>query len=198
MSIISTPYPDEANRVSRKHPLMPTTDPELRWLCMMAKQSQGNILEIGTHYGLTTRCLATHCPDKLVFTVDYISDSPTMLAEQAHEMPTLTTVGMWARGVPNVLIALQDSKTFDYAGKDIGFIFIDGDHSHDGVKADTQLALKNAEVRAERGKQTVIAWHDFYDHPWVRVKAYIEEMSASLPYPIRHVDGTYIAYVSIP
>lgn len=194
-AILTVPYPEAANAISRKHPLMPTTDAELRWLCMMASESCGNILEIGTHFGLTARCIAVHCPNKLVFTVDYIAEKPTMLPQQVHEMPTLDTIGVWVRGLPNVFISLQDSKTFDYTGKDIGFVFIDGDHSTEGVNADSALALANARSRAERGMRTTIVWHDYYDHPWVKVKEYLNVLAQSVP--IRLVADTHIAFATL-
>lgn len=185
-------YPEDARQLPRQIPCSGTLDEEIRWLCWEARRSQGNILEIGTQFGLTTRCLALACPDKLVFSVDYIVERGTMVEDQKHEMPTLATVGSWARGLPNVFLSLQDSKTFDYDGKDIGFVFIDGDHSMSGVASDTELALS---YYRRRNRPMTIVWHDFYDHPWVAVKRYLLTQNR---FEIQHVENTHIAYLKLP
>lgn len=175
-------------------PTTGTSEHEIQWLCWAARNTPGNILEIGTQSGITTRNLAMACPDKLVFSVDLITDKPTMVDEQKHEMPTLRSVGFWARGLPNVMLSLQDSKTFSYTGKGIGFVFIDGDHSMDGVMADTALALAHYSACE---KPMMIVWHDFYDHPWVAVKPYLESLNER-GFDIKHVESTNIAYLSLP
>jgi hypothetical protein len=193
--IISLSYPDSALRVRRQHPDYGVTDAELRFLVWKACQSNGNILEIGTQYGLSTRALAIGCRDKLVFTVDHITDRPSMPPGQIHEMPSLDFVGMWARGLPNVFFSIQDSKTFSYDGKDIGFVFIDGDHSFEGVRADTALAVEN---HRRTGKGMTIVWHDYYDHEWVSVKRFLHDFSTQVPWDISVFDGTHMASMDIP
>ena len=193
--IISKSYPGDAAAMRRQHPDYGVTDQELKYLVWKARQCRGNIYEVGTQTGLSTRALALGCPDKLVFSVDYITDRSSMPKRQAHEMPTLSRVGLWARGRPNVLLSLQDSATFQYHGKDIGFVFIDGDHSFRGVEADTKLALEYQELTRKR---MTIVWHDYYDHDWVDVKRFIHHLSATVPWDISVIDGTALAVMDIP
>jgi len=175
--IVSHPFPPEARKIS--------VDPgawcsiyEAQWLIWMSQKTTGSILEIGTHYGGTTRNLARANPDKIIYTVDWVTDTPTMREEQrATDMPTLENVGKLAQGIPNVIQILQNSWDFDYAGKDIGFVFIDGDHSYEGVRADTELALKS--YRDEPRPLTIV-WHDcdLGDQPgWEGIPRYIKELA---------------------
>jgi len=91
--IVSHPFPPEARKIS--------VDPgawcsiyEAQWLIWMSQKTTGSILEIGTHYGGTTRNLARANPDKIIYTVDWVTDTPTMREEQrATDMPTLENVG---------------------------------------------------------------------------------------------------------
>lgn len=172
---------------------------EVKLLCWLAKESNANVLEIGTHLGATTRALALAVGDgRIVFSVDYISDNPTMSPEQSQEMPTLETVGREARGLKNVFLAIQKSETFSYDGKNIGFVFIDGDHSYSGVMKDTELAMA-ACLEGKTSMPFTIAWHDVYDHcPWVFVKRYLlDRFGGSERFVVRQVDGTHVAVLTI-
>ena len=73
----------------------------------------------------------------------------------------------------------------------IDFLFIDGDHSHQGVRADTEVAFKLA------SKGGVIAWHDCYPGApaWVGVRKYLEELSDT--FQIEQVQGTWLAVLRL-
>lgn len=195
--MIEEQYPSEAREIAVDlvdHGLA-TLREEVQLLCWLAERTSGNVLEIGTHLGVTTRGLARRLTNRIIFSVDWVAPKH-MLPEQEKEMPTLETVGLHARGCPNVFFALQDSKTFDYTGKNIGLVFIDGDHSWDGVSGDTALAL-DAYRAGLTARPFIIAWHDVYDHEnWVAVKRYLESRFA--PNEVRSVTGTHMAILTLP
>jgi hypothetical protein len=94
-------------------------------------------LEIGTYRGETAANLASVC--KEVVTVDMDKEA-----------------GKFCRGISNVKQVIDDSITMDWKrlGK-FDLIFIDGNHSYIGVKADTENALC---ILKEGG---IIVWHDY-------------------------------------
>lgn len=66
--------------------------------------------------------------------------------------------------LPNVEHLLHNSKTFDFSPhyKKFDLIFVDGDHSYEGVKADTENVFKLL-----KDEDSVIVWHDYtsqYEH----------------------------------
>lgn len=168
---------------------------ETQLLVHLAGTVAGNILEIGCNNALTTREFALAYPDRQVFGIDYVEEVNTMVPEQQYERP-VQEFGKWAHDLPNVTLRLQNSRTLDYAAlPDIGVIFIDGDHSYEGVKADTELALAYAFARKN---PTLVMWHDYNaDHPaWVQVKAYLDAEVAT-KYALRHYDTTWTAALCI-
>jgi hypothetical protein len=124
---------------------------ELQWIVWTIRyRTKGNIVEIGTHFGDTARELALQFPDRRIHCVDVCSP----------EYPVITpeTVCRAAKSLPNVTLHLQDSKTFVYRPDyNISIIIVDGDHSWEGVRADTELALAYA-----KGRHGTIIWHDCY------------------------------------
>ncbi len=72
-------------------------------------------------------------------------------------------------------------------------IFIDGDHSYDGVRKDTEQALTLCH------DETVFLWHDFYrfpsyiaDTPKRGVYHYLNELAESGRLVLYHIAGTYL------
>lgn len=130
----------------------------------MAKSAQnGKILEIGTHYGFTTRNLRTIYPNAQIVTVDLAREHcPDGLKHQQHELLPMDEIGREYQGLDNAQIlqfyggsddffkGLDPSESFD-------FIFVDGDHAYEQVKKDTENAMR---FLAPGG---VIAWHDVYN-----------------------------------
>lgn len=155
---------------------------EAWWMVAKIRTVEGNILEIGTHIGGTTRGLASEFPNRRVFSVDKL--------DPAYKL-TVAESGIQARNMPNVTLFLMDSKDFPYSkDKDIGVIFIDGDHSYAGVKSDTVLALA---ALKERGRGTII-WHDCSLNTDMGVGTYVEELSKTHP-DVRYVDNTSLAFL---
>jgi hypothetical protein len=68
------------------------------------------------------------------------------------------TSGFFTKGLPNVTHIGHNSQTFDfspYEGR-IDLVFVDGDHSYEGVRSDTRSAY-----RLLRNDESVIVWHDY-------------------------------------
>jgi predicted O-methyltransferase YrrM len=68
------------------------------------------------------------------------------------------TARFFSRHLKNVVHIGHDSKTFDYTPYlgTCDLVFIDGDHSYDGVRSDTETAF-----RLLRDDRSVIVWHDY-------------------------------------
>lgn len=122
------------------------------------KYGTGNILEIGCNEGYTAALLANTFTDKTVYGIDF-TELPAISPEQAREIPDVSRIGIHARKLSNVRVLLKDSAKLDYFTlSDIGTVFIDGDHSYNGVKTDTEKALAYFNSRGSG----LIIWHDTY------------------------------------
>ena len=70
----------------------------------------------------------------------------------------LATAKVFSRHLKNVVHIGHNSRTFDYTPY-VGtcdLVFVDGDHSYDGVRADSAHAF-----RLLRDERSVIVWHDY-------------------------------------
>jgi hypothetical protein len=176
---------------------------ETRALFWLASQTTGAILEIGTHNGIKAMELARTFPSRRIITVDYTGPNPTMHPAQLSEQPSPFYFGERCRNLPNVVCIDRDSRRLDYLALmeefgTIGFAFIDGDHSDEGVKADTRNALWYATFRYRLSRLPVIvAWHDFADYGpeygWVGVKRVLLPLAAA-GLPLTEIEGTRTAF----
>jgi predicted O-methyltransferase YrrM len=117
------------------------------------------LFEFGTFNGRTTLHLALNSPeDASIYTLD--------IKEGAFDFGADTpffrriSVGECFKGTPvegKITMIVGDSHTFDFArwSKSVDFIFIDGDHSFDGVMCDSQAAFSMIRHGG------VIVWHDY-------------------------------------
>lgn len=86
---------------------------------------------------------------------------------------------------PDALISLQGS---------VDLIFIDGDHSYDGVAHDTEMAFEFAHAN------TVFLWHDFYRFPSYIAEGpgrrgvfpFLNELTDRSSLNLYHIAGTYL------
>ena len=84
-------------------------------------------------------------------------------------------------------------------GKEVGFVFLDGDHSYDGVRVDTEKALEYFAATAGKKKERrFMVWHDVSElHPgWVGVLDYLRKEVAPY-YDVKRVKDTWLAYVEV-
>lgn len=133
--------------------------------------TQGNVVEIGAHKGDTTLLIATEFPKKVIYAIDY-TGGITMPKDQAHEKPLI--IAEKARHKTNVLTVDHNSRTYDF--NNLPFIttfFIDGDHSYDGVKSDTENAIRYL----EKHQGGHVLMHDYRiddKYPWMGVRKYVD------------------------
>jgi predicted O-methyltransferase YrrM len=145
--------------------------------CLIARHaSPKTCFEIGTGFGRTTHHLALNTDtDTRIFSLD-ISDDAVVGRIFANQ-PT----------ADRITKLTGDSKTFafdQWLGK-IDLVFVDGDHSFDGVCSDTDLAFK---LVAPGG---CILWDDF-DPGWPGVIKALKQHSRANS--MRHIVGTKLVY----
>lgn len=166
-------------------------------LYLIRLSSPGSIVEIGTHLGETTKYFSLKFPDRFIYTIDCL-DPNVLSEEQRNENPSISNWGKFVKNIPNVLLINCNSRLLNYNMLvNPTFIFIDGDHTHEGVLADTTLALQALTKSKESVK--ILAWHDFWikrDHndcSWVGVTDYIIN-DISVNYDVRYCEGTNVCY----
>ncbi len=152
-------------------------------LCSLARSIDARrILEIGCNIGSGTLNLALACPGAVVVTYDIKPGAGSLIAEAAPELRN--RIERRIISFPTDADRLRREAPFD-------FIYVDGDHTEAGVRADTTLAL---ELIAPGG---IIVWHDYCHrgHEWVyatnRVPEVLNELGQRLP--LRHLAGTWLA-----
>jgi hypothetical protein len=139
-------------------------------------------------------------PNANVYTLDLPADkvesvAGTMDKGNVHYVTNHVPGELFAKfesaGRAKITQLLGDSATFDYGPYrgQMDLVFIDGAHSYDYVRRDTDTALSL--LRNEKG---VIFWHD-YDG-CIGVIEYVDELARAHPeYAIKHIVGTKLAYM---
>lgn len=162
-----------------------------------------HVLEIGTYLGYTTLHFAMNTPDdSLIYTLDlppnFLEVKETEKKQKRLSYDDLQVMKLSSKGAKKryfhhtpyhkkIIELFGNSREFDfspYYGK-IDFIFIDGNHSREFVKSDTENALKMLSAHG------VILWHD-YDyiiHP--DIFHYLNDLSR--PYTIYSIPYTRLA-----
>jgi predicted O-methyltransferase YrrM len=144
------------------------------------------IFEFGTFLGRTTYHLAALNPEAHVWTLD--------LPREENRWWFAGYVGSYFHGTPvedRITMLRQNAYQFDPAPftQSMDFIWVDGDHSYNGVRNDTEKAFA---MLAPGG---AIMWHDF-GHESLDLVDYIAELTGQQPlFWIRrtslllHIDG---------
>jgi predicted O-methyltransferase YrrM len=109
-------------------------------------------LEIGTWRGESLANVAAVCNDCVSLTL-----SRDELRKMGCSETVIACEGYFTRELSSVQVIHHDSHSFDFSklGR-FDLIFIDGDHSRDGVCQDTRNAFKL--LKSER---SIIIWHDY-------------------------------------
>lgn len=168
----------------------------LELLCissLVAHRRPKRLLEIGTFDGNTTLQMALNCPeDAVVQTIDL---SPN---EEETVLPVLDSDLQFIRDERKLYRKFVGSSVADKVMQHFGdsteddfskfaiegpldLIFIDGGHSYECVRSDTENAMQ---VLAKRG---CILWHDFTPH-FGGVFDYLCKLSKH--YPLINIEGT--------
>jgi hypothetical protein len=137
-------------------------------LCMICRIVEPRrVFEIGTLHGYSALHFALNTPDDAeVFTLDLPRDAgpgttlQTTIVDDMHVASSLASRGRCFEGTAaaaKIRPLYGDSATFDFSPwhDAIDVFFIDGAHSYEYVRSDTERAL---ECVRDGG---VIAWHDF-------------------------------------
>lgn len=160
------------------------------------------LFEIGTFDGNTALQMALNCAeDSRVYTLDL---PPNASADEAaadldpHDSTYIEDEQKLERRFTKSSVAHKvvqcfgDSATFDFneVAQDgrPELVFIDGSHSYDYVRSDTEKA------RAVLAPGGAILWHD-YTPAWPGVMEYLSALSGELP--LRHIEGTTLVYCEL-
>lgn len=141
--------------------------------------------EIGTCRGESVANVADVC--SICYTLDL---PPELYTDQVEG----SLVGFFSKNIPNVTQLFGDSTKFDYAALGMKFdvIFIDGDHRHEFVRADTANVFKHLVH-----DNSIVIWHDYATdviYPRNEVFAGIlDGVPASLHKNLYHVSNTICA-----
>jgi hypothetical protein len=183
------PYPPEAK-------LLPlywsggrfTPEHDMRAVLWLLRGQEGAILEIGTAEGVSTLEMANHFPSRIIYTAD--CPWAHVPKEQGSERPDYERFALNCRSLPNVAPIMKSAKTLrPDMFNNVQAVFIDGDHSYDGVARDTELAIS---ILVKNGG--VIIWHDYHTRAeWVGVKKFVDQ---SFPEAV-HIEGTEVAYLEV-
>ena len=147
------------------------------------------MFEIGTYQGRTTYHLTLAAEDALVYTLNLPPEEDPSVAE---------FIGCWFKNTDRerqIRQIFKNSSEFDptpYAGQ-MDLVFVDGDHSYEAVKNDTEKALQ---MLAPGG---IVLWHDFATKS-PGVVRYLREFSQQHPlFRLKHtclalyIDGLDVA-----
>lgn len=180
------PYPEEAKSIEIQLPMPYTIESEAKLIVWLSKQTKGGILEIGCANGYLTKAFAVHNPDRTVYAVDW-ANNPGLFVHQEAERPDV--VASRALHLPNVIAINGDSKRMMYP-LGVGFVFIDGDHTDEGVQADTNKAFAY--------DPQMIVWHDYRpESQWQGVARLLDHLSDE-GMPLVQVEGTPVVVKGWP
>jgi predicted O-methyltransferase YrrM len=176
---------------------------DLVGLCILCKATQPRtVFEIGTLNGYSALHLALNSPDD---TTVYTLDLPTgaarpslrvTLSDISHADRGAATTRYWFSGTAaeaKIRTLHGDSATFDFSrwhGK-VDLFFIDGAHSYEYVRSDTENALRCLRPGG------AIAWHDFGRRGVNGVSHYLRALAAE-GRPIYVVPGGSLAFTITP
>jgi methyltransferase family protein len=166
-------------------------------LCAMCKLlGCRTVFEIGTFQGQTTWLLARNNPQARLYTLDL----PSLAAatQLKYKLTDPEYFVEWKRGIRfagtpeagRITQLFGDSATFDFSPYQgtMDLVFIDGSHSYDYVKSDTEAAFR---MLSDRG---TIVWDDYPYYPGMY--QLLNQLSPTLDRPIFHIVGTRLAIYS--
>jgi hypothetical protein len=158
-------------------------------LSIAVDRQPASVVEIGTLHGHTTRLLAINLPHAQISTIDLPPetdpDQPGVLQRDDQHLIKARRLGREFRSDPsitNVTQILGDTATIQFPRAD--FFYIDGAHSYDYVRNDTEKALACDDTRT-------VVWHDcdrFHDG----VTRYLREM-VQQGHAVVRIKGTKVA-----
>jgi hypothetical protein len=157
----------------------------------IVKQYQGqcDYFEIGTWRGESMAVVAPYCK-----TVTSLSLGDKEMEALGWGGKFLSMQRMFSKDLKNATHIEGNSRNFDFSGlnKKFDVIFVDGDHSYEGVKNDTEKVFPLL-----KDDNSIIVWHDYvsnYEHIDYEVFAgIIDGSTAEQRKHIYHISNTYCA-----
>ena len=140
--------------------------------------------EIGTFDGRSTLNMAINAPDAMIYTLDLPAEDIRKATLEIHPWEEKYILKKNAgsrfskKGLSNTIKQLYgDSASFDFKDylEEIDFIFVDGSHTFDYVKNDTEWALK-----LRKSPKSTILWHD-YGGDWKGVTEVMDKLYEENP-----------------
>jgi predicted O-methyltransferase YrrM len=176
---------------------IPSAASDLISLCLIARfLKPKRIFEIGTLNGYTTLHLAANAPHATVYTLDLPAGAKSCLSTTIVDDSFILAASQECfQGRPEaerIIRVYGDSATFDfssYAGL-VDFFFIDGAHSYQYVRNDTERALSCCHAGS------VIAWHDYGRTGVNGVSRYLHELARRIP--VYRVPNGSLAFAVVP
>jgi predicted O-methyltransferase YrrM len=162
-----------------------STKIETKLLCWLLTKVNGNYIELGVNKGATAKNICLTNPGKIIYGVDLVKNS-TMHLIQLDEQPTENEVAKECINEQNFQLILANSQTVKLP-EDIGLVFIDADHTYEGVRKDTENVLKQV------SPGTLLVWHDYHPEPennYANVYKYINELMHSMK--LYQIEGTWL------
>jgi hypothetical protein len=179
-----------------------TPDLDVMALISLAERVEGSYVEVGCHQGLTLMQVAYNYPDRQHYGIDCTGPTHTPSGQEG-ERPSVYELGWQVRAFRNTKVIDRDFDLFDLENlDDPALVFLDSDHSYDGVKRGTEKVL--AHFAKLPKKRRIIAWHDYIPRKqensttpsWLKVGTYVRSEMADR-YVCRQIRGTAIAYATI-
>lgn len=148
-----------------------------------------SVVEVGTFDGQTTRHLAVNLPESTIHTIDLpeaaSEELPEIIPKDDFHLIHSRRVGWVFKSdvsITNVTQHFGDTATLAFPPAEL--YFIDGSHTYEYVRNDTEKALDCSVAKT-------ILWHDCdYWHPGVL--KYLRELTES-GRPVRRIKGTHMA-----
>ena len=170
----------------------PTHKNDIAALFYLIDSCKGNILEIGTWYGKTTYELAKRFPSKTIYTIDYMEDDLILREIEYKTRANKDDLCKYAKHLPNVEFIYENSETYDFNNlKNVDFIFIDGNHSFEGVKIDSEKSIDYL----NKNNGGIISWHDIKTGNITEVPEYMYHIDKS--YMIYSINNSNIGFMKI-
>lgn len=128
----------------------------------IAANFTGPIIEIGALFGFTTQFIASHKKnDQKLIAVELFEWNPFMLSYIDHKLFTNRVLYYCIQHCNTSIFEGSNKSFYDkYSGETPSMVFIDAEHTYEGVKIDIEWAKKM--------RIPIISGHDYYpSHPGV-------------------------------
>jgi predicted O-methyltransferase YrrM len=106
------------------------------------------IIEIGALFGFSTQALLEGCTTNKVVVIDNFTWNPIGLTKSRHRELFYSNMSYFLRrGMMEIFEGTSESFfSNSYNDENVAMVFIDADHSYEGVRADIEQALKVSPV----------------------------------------------------